>query len=217
MHLEEQIEFIKDKFQINEISKDILDIDLFPKLKLTINLKKYPKKPKFTILKSLPKLLRDFEVFVPKLRNWDQVNPPILVEIIESIKRTLKSITGTVVYISENLFKELCHISKNNHPKESFYVLRMINGILHEYIHAPQMSSSTTSAIFYPHKIGRDTSIIASFHTHPNGNFHPSQVDLQSFRMKPINIILGAPYNITSLGFYDSLGKQINFQLIGEI
>ncbi|MCK5347674.1 MAG: Mov34/MPN/PAD-1 family protein, partial [Candidatus Heimdallarchaeota archaeon] len=168
---------------------------------------------KINLPKKITKSIPDIELFIPTLRNWNKSAPPQIAEIIQAIMHTLESITGKTVHISRLLFDELMQIAKDNHPQETYCVLRLKNGLLCEYILSPQTVSSEKSAIFFPHRIGRDRSIIASFHTHPSGVFTPSRPDLKSFRLNPVNVIMGSPYNSNSIGVYDSLGDRLDFKI----
>ena len=212
--LEAQIKFLNDSIKdAVQTKQNLFEIAIYPEVILKINFRGYPKKPKIILPKKITKSVPDIELFVPALRNWNKNDPPKIIDIIKAIMYSLESITGKMVHISQSLFDELMKISHGNHPKETFCVLRLINGILSEYILSPQTVSSEKSAIFYPRRIGRDRSIIASFHTHPNGVYSPSPMDLISFRLNPVNIIMGNPYNSNSLGVYDSLGQNLNFQI----
>ncbi len=212
--LDTQIKMLTEiSIDIVETKQKLFEIALYPEVMLKMDLRGYPKKPKISLPKRITKSIPDIELFIPSLRNWNKLEPPHISEIIQVIMQTLESITGKIVHISKLLFEELMKISRGNHPRETFCVLRLKNGHLCEYILAPQSVSSEKSAIFFPHRIGRDRSIIASFHTHPSGVFTPSRGDLKSFRLNPVNIIMGNPYNSNSLGVYDSLGHPLNFKI----
>jgi proteasome lid subunit RPN8/RPN11 len=211
--IEEQIANLQDFYSLNEVKTKVFEINLFPKVTITLDLKKYPKKPKISFSKKFSKIFGDMEKFLPEFRNWDKANPVQISSILIGMKLTIESITGELVHISESLFKELASIARSTHPKETFCVLRLIDGVFQEYVLAPQMQSSETSAIFYPNRIGRDKSILASCHSHPSGSTHPSRNDFQTFRYKPVNIILGNPYNVLSVGVFDSMGQPIAFQI----
>lgn len=212
--LETQKQMIID-FSNTAVEKKLnqFEIEIYPNIILKINFRRYPNKPKIELPKKITKNIPDIEQFLPELRKWNKSAPPQISDIINSIMQTLESITGKLVHISNNLFKELALIARENHPRETFCVLRLKNGFLQEYILAPQTKSSEKSAVFFPHRIGRDRSIIASFHTHPSGVFTPSAQDLKSFRLNPVNIIMGAPYNAISVGVYDSLGNALEFKI----
>lgn len=196
-----------------ESKQNQFEISIYPEIILKINFRRYPNKPKIELPKKITKNIPDIEQFIPELRNWNKLAPPQMSDIIRSIMQTLESITGKLVHISNSLFEELMVIARENHPREIFCVLRLKNGFLQEYILSPQTVSSEKSAVFFPHRIGRDRSIIASFHNHPSGVFKPSVQDLKSFRLNPVNIIVGAPYNSNCMGVYDSLGNELKFKI----
>ena len=212
--LNEQIEKIQENYlEVGEISTNLFEIPLFPKMNLQVNLKKYPKKIKFIIPKQIKKILGVLETYLPAYQNWNKNEPPIISSLINSLKWTLETITGINIHFSDKIFKDLCYMGKSSHPNEIFCVLRIKDGVLSEYILAPQMVASETTAVFYPHRLARDRSICASFHTHPSGNYHPSLADLKTFRQKPVNIILGRPYNVSSIGVYNAIGENCEFEI----
>ncbi len=195
------------------IDDHMVEIPLFPEASITLSCKKYPKKPKIKIPKNAKKILGDIESFIPSLRYWDQSKPASLKNILFYIQAAGETLTGHLVHISEKIIEDISHIAKAAAPKEMFCLLRMVNGILHEYVMAPGMEASELTAVFFPNRLNQDSTLVASCHSHPSGNTHPSEADLQTFKKKPINIIIGAPYDITHLGVYNHRGELIQFQL----
>ncbi len=192
---------------------NILEIPLFPKASLTINLNRYPKKPKMTLPKKIQRVLGDYEAYIPFFRYWDKSNPPLITLIIKSLKFSLEMVAGLKVHFLDKTIKDIWYMAKTSHPKEMFCLLRIINGFLAEFVLAPRSESSEISTIFFPQHLGSDNTIIASCHSHPSSNFKPSPADLQTFRKFSVNIIIGAPYNISSLGVYNLKGQPIPFEI----
>ncbi len=95
-----------------------------------------------------------------------------------------------------------------------FCFLRLINGVLSEYVLAPQTHKGGSNVFFSSHDIDTDKTLVASCHSHPSGNYHPSEADLRTFRRKPINLILGNPFRITSMGVYDARGTPLSFDFM---
>ncbi len=195
------------------IDSNNLKIPLFPKATLTINFKNYPKKPKMTLPKKIQRILGDHEPFIPLFRHWDKSNPPFLSLIITALKYTIEMVAGIKVHFLNKTINDICYMAKTSHPKEMFCLLRIINGILAEFIIAPRSESSEISAVFFPQHLGHDNTIIATCHSHPSSNFKPSLADLQTFRKFSVNIIVGAPYNISTLGVYNLQGHPIPFEI----
>ncbi len=211
---ENQIEKILESYpETMVIDSNNLKIQLFPKASLTINLNRYPKKPKMTLSKKIQRILGDYENFIPSLRNWDKSNPPLLSLIITALKYSIEMVGGIKVHFLDETIKDICYMARSSYPKEMFCILRIINGILAEFIIAPGSESSETSAIFIPQRLGHDNTLIASCHSHPSNNNKPSSTDLHTFRKFSVNIIIGAPYNVSSLGVYNIQGHPIPFEI----
>ena len=104
-------------------------------------------------------------------------------------------------------------MAKSFYPKEMFCLLRIINGVLAEFIMAPGSESSETSTVFLPNRMGIDNTIIASCHSHPSKNVKPSATDLLTFRNFSVNIIIGAPYDVSNIGVYNLQGQPIPFEI----
>ena len=196
-----------------EITARKIQIQLFPTADLIVDLSKYPKKPKLKLPKPLEKVLGDIQMYIPGLLRWDKSNPMRIVSVIHYIKASIETISGIKVHLSDELFSNVCKFAQDALPNEMFCVLRLVNGILYEYVMAPGMESDETTAVFFLNRIGRDKTLIASCHSHPNGGTRPSQADLVTFRKKPVNIILGKPFNVSRVGVYNQLGESIPFEL----
>jgi len=209
-----QIDKILEKFpETKIIDSNNLKIQLFPKASLTINLNRYPKKPKMALPKKIQRILGDFEAFIPFLRYWDNSNPPLLSLVITALKQSIEMVAGLKIHFLDKTIKDISYMAKNSHPKEAFCLLRVINGVLAEFIIAPGSESSEISTIFFPNRLKHDNTIAASCHSHPNNNNKPSSLDLQTFRKFSVNIIIAAPYNVSTLGVYNRLGHPIPFEI----
>lgn len=195
------------------IDSNYLKISLFPKATLTINLNRYPKKPKMKLPKNIQRVLGDYEAFIPFFRHWDKSNPPLISIIITALKYSIEMVAGLKIHFLDKTIKDICYMAKSSHPKEMFCLLRIINGVLAEFVIAPGSESSEISAIFFPNRLGHDNTLIASCHSHPSKNFKPSSDDLQTFRKFSVNVIVGAPYNISTLGVYNLQGHPIPFEI----
>ncbi len=195
------------------IDSNNLNIQLFPKATLIINLNRYPKKPKLTLPKKIQRVLGDCEAFIPSFRYWDKKNPPLIHLIITSLKYSIEMVAGLKVHFLDKTIKDICFMAKSSYPKEMFCILRIINGVLSEFVIAPGSEASEISAIFFPNRLGHDNTLIASCHSHPSNNFKPSPGDLHTFRKFSVNIIVGSPYNVSSLGAYNLQGHPIPFEI----
>ena len=211
---ETQIEKILEKYpETMIIDSNSLKIQLFPKAPLTINLNRYPKKPKLTLPKKIQRVLGDYDAFIPSFRHWDKLDPPLMPLIITALKYSIEMIAGLKVHLLDKTIKDICYMAKSSYPKEMFCILRIINGVLAEFVIAPGSESSEISAVFFPNRLGHDNTLIASCHSHPSKNIKASAADLLTFRKFSVNIIVGTPYNISSLGVYNLQGQPIPFEV----
>ncbi|MCF2139267.1 MAG: Mov34/MPN/PAD-1 family protein [Candidatus Lokiarchaeota archaeon] len=212
--LDEQIANILDEFPGSSLEKEaILNVPLFPKTSITIDLRKYPKKPKIILPKSFKRAFGGFEYFLPLYRNWDPKKPVDMIQILQGLQRGFETIAGKKVHFSDKIIQDICYMAKTSYPKEFFCLLRIVNGVLHEYVIAPGMESSAISAVFFPSRIRGDNTLIATCHSHPTPNYHPSRADLRTFKNFYVNIIIGAPFNVSTLGVYNFKGEPIPFEV----
>ena len=211
---ENQIENILENYPDTIIiDSNNLKIQLFPKAPLTINLNRYPKKPKLTLPKKIQRVLGDAETFIPAFRHWDKIDPPMISKIITTLKFSIEMVAGIKVHFLDKLINDICYMARSAYPKEIFCLLRVINGVIAEFVIAPGSESSEISTIFFPQRLGHDNSIVATCHSHPTKNNKPSAPDLHTFRKYSVNVIIGAPYNVSSLGVYNLQGHPIPFEI----
>jgi proteasome lid subunit RPN8/RPN11 len=193
-----------------------IEVWLYPKVAATIDIGKYPKKVEISLPKQISRLIPDFEVLLPPLRNWDKANPPDLSLVLTHLKQSIDMISGIKAYISETLIKTLFTMAAEQLPNEILTLLRLSDGRLTEFIVTPGGQASEISAVFFPDRLARDHTLVASCHSHPSGNKFPSQVDLETFKQKPVNIILARPFNYISIGCYNQLGEPISIEIIPD-
>ncbi|VVB74282.1 putative metalloprotease [uncultured archaeon] len=70
-------------------------------------------------------------------------------------------------------------------------------------------NTSETSASIDEYSMPIDDTIIGSLHSHPFSTNHPSRQDKKFFSKYPLNLVLGYPYSIESIGFYDQKGEKV--------
>ncbi len=190
-----------------------IDMAVFPKQSIEIDFSKFPNQPKFRLSKALERFVPDVQRLSPKLRDWDAQSPPNLLQIILAIERSLEMVAGVHVYIDEELMYNLLEIAQNE-PAEVLFLLQMSEGLITDYLMAPGLAASEVSAVFYSSRVKSDASIIGSIHSHPRGHPFPSQADLQTFRQKPINIIIGAGFSLLNTKAYNMKGEPIQYTLL---
>ena len=120
------------------------------------------------------------------------------------------------ILISKELFKGILGLCRDQHPREILGLLRMVNGVVSEYILPPGALTSENSGIFSPSRIPIGSSLEGTIHSHPSGNPNPSLGDLNSiFKKYVFHFIVGYPYNsLTCVKCFDKNGKELKFKII---
>ncbi len=214
MDLDEQITEILDIFPGSFLKKKaVMEVPMFPSANIQVDLRKYPKRPKIIIPKKFQKAFGDFEYFLPTYKKWNRNHPIQISQILKALQYGFETIAGKKVHFSEKILNDICYMAKTAYPKEFFSLLRIVNGVLHEYVLAPGTEASGISAVFFPSRIRGDRTLIATCHSHPSPNNHPSQADLNTFKKFFINAIIGAPFSINTLGVYNFKGEPIPFEV----
>jgi proteasome lid subunit RPN8/RPN11 len=84
-----------------------------------------------------------------------------------------------------------------------------------EIVFLPSTTSKNAASIS-EYAIPFDDTIIGTLHSHPHGSSSPSNQDKKFFRKYQLNCILGYPYVIENLGFFDERGEKVEV-IIEEI
>jgi len=88
--------------------------------------------------------------------------------------------------------------SRDTYPNEFASALRVNRrGIITELIMIPGTVSGNRKALMNLYNLPIDFSIVGSVHSHPSGNYNPSDADLKFFSgFGQIHIIVGYPYDL---------------------
>lgn len=210
IELDEQLAKIMEYYPNSEIvTPTQISIPLFPKARVILNFKNYPKKPKIELPKMLKKSLSDISIYIPPYRNWNKTEPLDFVSLLTAIQQTVETLAGQLVHLSDQSIQDISYLARSASPQEMFCTLRLKNGCLQDFLLSPGLATTNRSAVFTPNRIGRDISLVASCHSHPSGNPIPSQADLRTFSKFRINMIIGSPFTINSLRAYNSRGDPV--------
>jgi proteasome lid subunit RPN8/RPN11 len=214
LSLEEELAAIANRYSLTASKKDNYEIQLFPKLAISLDVSKYPKKPTIKVPKQFTDFIGDLEYFIPMLSGWKQTEPSSVSEIIDAYYRTMEMISGKKMYIKQNLLDSIIMFAKEKYPLEGVCVLRSLDGALSELVMNPGAISSPFSVIYNPRSVGYDRRLIATCHFHPMGSAKPSGADIGAFTKYPLNIIMNYPYSIRSLKIYNNYGVEINYSIL---
>jgi len=190
-------------------------IPLKDKFFLEINFKNYPKKPIVNLISKDDRMYRKVDKIIPLLNGWEKKNPPFIIDLINEILTFINSLESKEIKIKKELLNGLLALCKNQHPREILGLLRIINGIAIEYILPPGAITSNTSGLFIPSRLGFDSTLKGSIHSHPSGNPNPSLVDINNvFKTKKFNFIIAYPYNLSSIKCFNNKGREIEFRIL---
>jgi proteasome lid subunit RPN8/RPN11 len=120
-----------------------------------------------------------------------------------------------VYAIRRKTLQMILEASKDTYPKEFAAILRAELGIIEEILLLPGTISGDVHAIFQLHMLPIDFSVVGTIHSHPSGNYQPSDADERLFsHFGRVHIIVGAPYSLTSWGAYDHNGTPRALEVI---
>ena len=122
-----------------------------------------------------------------------------------------KKVTG----IRRKTLQMILAASKDVFPKEFAAVLRAEEGVITELLLLPGTISGDVHAIFQLHMLPIDFSAVGTIHSHPSGNYSPSQADLELFsHFGRIHIIAGMPFIETTWQAYDHYGRPVKLEVL---
>jgi len=121
-----------------------------------------------------------------------------------------------MIKISKKVLEEMLYFALLNHPNEIILLLRgtisKINLEITEHLVPPFSFGGKGFAEFRPQMLPIDFTIMGTAHSHPIGSHRPSSTDLNNFYSK-VMLIMAAPYNLESVGLYNSIGEQLEYVL----
>ncbi len=217
-NLQFEVALLQEKFEVDPIDEAAgkVRILLLPRVEITLDFGAYPKRPEILIPKELVKMLGKPKDFLLGLAQWNSKKPFHVISIVEELRNYIENLSGIRLRILQQLAIQMCEQARQTHPREFLGLLRVKGGVLSEYVFPPGMQSSGTSAIYSAHRVPFDRSIIASIHSHPSSNARPSQTDLHMFSsgQNLFHLIIGFPYNLTTIHVYDRRGNEIPLEIV---
>ena len=117
--------------------------------------------------------------------------------------------------IRRKTLRMILEASRDTYLKEFAAILRAEEGVITELLLLPGTISGDVHAVFQLHMLPIDFSVVGTIHSHPSGNFRPSEADLQLFsHFGRIHIIAGRPYTEDSWAAYDHYGKSWKLEIV---
>ena len=117
--------------------------------------------------------------------------------------------------IARKTLKMIMEASKDTYPKEFAAILRAEEGVISELLLLPGTVSGDVHAIFRLSMLPIDFSVAGTVHSHPSGNYTPSEADLNLFsHFGAIHIIAGSPYTMETWRAYDHNGRPRALEVV---
>ena len=117
--------------------------------------------------------------------------------------------------ILRKTLRMILEASKDTYPKEFAAILRAEEGIITELLLLPGTISGDVHATFRLHMLPVDFSVVGTVHSHPSGNYHPSDADRNLFsHFGRVHIIAGSPYTETTWQAYDHNGMPRPLEIV---
>jgi len=117
--------------------------------------------------------------------------------------------------IKKKVLKMILESAKSSYPDEFGALLRAEEGEISEVILLPGTITGNTHALFQLSNRPIDFSIVGSAHSHPSGNYTPSEADLDFFhRSGTVHIIVRFPYDMIDWAAYDVGGNRIRLEVL---
>ena len=118
--------------------------------------------------------------------------------------------------VKQSLLDSLLESARAVYPNEFICLIGSTQDslILDDLIVVPAVYGENFSYI-HSHLVPLDPSIQGSVHSHPSTANYPSTADKAAFRkLGQVHLIIGYPYNYTSVKMYDSKGHPLPFEVI---
>ncbi len=105
--------------------------------------------------------------------------------------------------------------ARNAMPHEFAATLRARDGVIYELVFVAGTLSGETSALMSFYNLPPDPEIVGSVHSHPSGNYNPSQADLELFGKQGMtHMIIGFPFTPGTWRAYDASGERRKLEIL---
>ena len=135
----------------------------------------------------------------------------------ETERRKERSRKGPVpvTMVRRSVLELIMAAARENYPNEWSGQLRAKNGVIHELTMLPGTMVGRDNALVNLWMMPIDYSVVGSVHSHPSGNFSPSDADREFFqKFGSVHIIAGRPYNLRTWQAYDGDGEPIRLEIV---
>jgi proteasome lid subunit RPN8/RPN11 len=130
-------------------------------------------------------------------------------------EKKTSSASVPVTKIKRSVLELVFAVSRESFPDEFAGQLRAREGIIHELTMLPGTLQGRSSALVNLWMMPIDYSVVGSVHSHPSGNFSPSDEDRNFFRkFGSVHIITGRPYSMRTWQAYDDDGEPVVLEVV---
>jgi proteasome lid subunit RPN8/RPN11 len=117
--------------------------------------------------------------------------------------------------ISRATLDTIIESAKETMPHEFAATMRARDGIIYELVLVPGTISGHTSALMQFYNLPPDPDIVGSVHSHPSGNYNPSEADRALFsKQGTTHLIIGFPFTPGSWRAYDKAGNRRRLEIV---
>lgn len=117
--------------------------------------------------------------------------------------------------IRREVLETILDAAKEAMPHEFAATLRARDGVIYELVFVPGTISGHTSALMQFFHLPSDPEIVGSVHSHPSGNYNPSQADRELFsKHGQTHMIIGFPFTPGSWRAYDKAGERRKLEIV---
>lgn len=117
--------------------------------------------------------------------------------------------------IKRDVLEVIIGAAKSAMPHEFAATLRARDGVIYELVFAPGTVSGETSALMGLYHLPPDPEIVGTVHSHPSGNFNPSEADRALFdKFGSTHIIIGFPFTPGSWRGYDGAAQRRKLEIV---
>lgn len=116
--------------------------------------------------------------------------------------------------ITRKLLRMVLEASRDMYPNEFGAFLRAEEGVIVELVMLPGTVSGRRHAIFQTWMLPPNMNVVGTVHSHPSGNFHPSEEDRNLFsNFSGLHIITGYPYTEVTWAAWTNKGEQVPLRI----
>ena len=122
---------------------------------------------------------------------------------------------GSTIRIKRKLVETITEASRNVYPEEFIGLLRKNRkGDVATLLLIPLSTFGNRFSSIRTDMLPMNLGDCGSVHSHPSGDARPSAMDLRFFQKGEVNLIIGYPYNETTIRAYGNDGKSLAIEIV---